>query len=79
MYGVGYHHAGMDMADRKNIESMFVRGELPVLCESLEYDITNIQLISESSFLVILSFKCNEFSYLDLKLNSVLTLISILT
>eukprot|EP00794_Sanderia_malayensis_P006137 gene6137-6843_t len=31
LYGVGYHHAGMDIADRKNIESVFVRGELPVL------------------------------------------------
>ena len=47
MYGVGYHHAGMDMADRKNIESMFVRGELPVLCESYEYITISIQLISK--------------------------------
>ena len=33
LYGVGYHHAGMDVSDRKNIESMFIRGELPVLCK----------------------------------------------
>ncbi|XP_065067270.1 probable ATP-dependent DNA helicase HFM1 [Rhopilema esculentum] len=31
LFGVGYHHAGMDISDRKSIESMFVRGELPVL------------------------------------------------
>ena len=31
--GVGYHHAGLDVADRKNVETMFVRGDLPVLCE----------------------------------------------
>ncbi|XP_013384284.1 probable ATP-dependent DNA helicase HFM1 [Lingula anatina] len=31
MCGVGYHHAGLDMQDRKNLESLFLRGELPVL------------------------------------------------
>lgn len=34
LFGVGYHHAGMDASDRKSIETMFSRGELPVLCES---------------------------------------------
>ncbi len=33
MYGVGYHHAGMDVADRKTIETMFTAGDLPVLCK----------------------------------------------
>ena len=34
LYGVGYHHAGMDIADRKRIETMFTEGDLPVLCKS---------------------------------------------
>ena len=32
--GVGYHHAGMDISDRKTIETMFTAGDLPVLCET---------------------------------------------
>jgi len=33
LYGVGYHHAGMDAADRRVIEGMFLVGDLPVLCK----------------------------------------------
>ncbi|NXP47631.1 HFM1 helicase, partial [Heliornis fulica] len=31
MYGVAYHHAGMEMSDRKIIEGAFTLGDLPVL------------------------------------------------
>ncbi|XP_075471666.1 putative ATP-dependent DNA helicase HFM1 isoform X2 [Ascaphus truei] len=31
IYGVGYHHAGVDMSDRKVIEATFTMGDLPVL------------------------------------------------
>ncbi|KAG8555734.1 hypothetical protein GDO81_017791, partial [Engystomops pustulosus] len=31
LYGVGYHHAGMDVSDRKIIEATFTVGDLPVL------------------------------------------------
>lgn len=31
LFGVGYHHAGLDAADRRAIETMFVAGDLPVL------------------------------------------------
>ncbi|XP_074641292.1 putative ATP-dependent DNA helicase HFM1 [Tubulanus polymorphus] len=31
VFGVGYHHAGLDMNDRKIIEEMFLNGKLPVL------------------------------------------------
>lgn len=31
--GIGYHHAGLEISDRKTIESMFSQGDLPVLCE----------------------------------------------
>ncbi|XP_055497359.1 probable ATP-dependent DNA helicase HFM1 isoform X1 [Leucoraja erinacea] len=30
-YGVGYHHAGMDLSDRKATEAAFTAGDLPVL------------------------------------------------
>ena len=33
MLGVGYHHAGVDVSDRKMVEEAFTRGDLPVLCE----------------------------------------------
>lgn len=33
MLGVGYHHAGVDLSDRKLIEEAFTVGDLPVLCE----------------------------------------------
>ncbi|KAL4219964.1 ATP-dependent DNA helicase MER3 [Mactra antiquata] len=29
--GIGYHHAGMDIQDRKEIEEIFANGDLPVL------------------------------------------------
>ncbi|KAM8930577.1 putative ATP-dependent DNA helicase HFM1 [Pelodytes ibericus] len=31
LYGVGYHHAGVDVSDRKIIEAAFTVGDLPVL------------------------------------------------
>ncbi|XP_048457501.1 probable ATP-dependent DNA helicase HFM1 [Rhincodon typus] len=31
VYGVGYHHAGMDVSDRKAIEAAFTAGDVPVL------------------------------------------------
>lgn len=34
MLGVGYHHAGVDLSDRKLIEKAFTLGDLPVLCET---------------------------------------------
>lgn len=37
MLGVGYHHAGLDLSDRKLIEKAFMLADLPVLCEIL-YD-----------------------------------------
>ncbi|CAM9750894.1 unnamed protein product [Lampetra planeri] len=31
MKGIAYHHAGMETSDRRNIEDVFLQGELPVL------------------------------------------------
>ena len=33
VFGVGFHHAGVDASDRKLIEALFTAGDLPVLCE----------------------------------------------
>lgn len=35
MLGVGYHHAGVELSDRKLIEKAFTQADLPVLCESV--------------------------------------------
>lgn len=32
IHGIGYHHAGMDVSDRKTMEALFIAGDLPVLC-----------------------------------------------
>ena len=45
IYGVGYHHAGMDVSDRKMIEGLFTAGELPVLCKYLYYTMAHCSLI----------------------------------
>lgn len=37
--GIGYHHAGLDASDRRNIEAMFVKGDIPVLCEYKFYEL----------------------------------------
>jgi len=31
MRGIGFHHAGMDLQDRKYMEELFASGDLPVL------------------------------------------------
>ena len=31
--GIGYHHAGMDSDDRRTIETLFLGGDLLVLCK----------------------------------------------
>lgn len=33
--GIGFHHGGVDVMDRKQVESMFIEGSLKVLCASL--------------------------------------------
>ena len=33
LFGIGFHHAGLDLQDRKIIEQLFLNGELPVLGE----------------------------------------------
>lgn len=45
--GVGYHHAGLDSSDRKTVEALFTKGDLPVLCK---YAILYITLYFPSVF-----------------------------
>lgn len=33
IHGVAYHHAGMELSDRKVVEGAFTVGDLPVLCK----------------------------------------------
>ncbi|RMC08500.1 hypothetical protein DUI87_14745 [Hirundo rustica rustica] len=42
-YGVAYHHAGMEISDRKIIEGAFTVGDLPVLCFSSGLDKVGIE------------------------------------
>ena len=55
VYGVGFHHAGMDTADRKTVEAMFTAGDLPVLCKP--------QAVVTSSSHVELCASVSPFSY----------------
>lgn len=32
--GVGFHHAGLDVQDKRLVETMFAAGELPILCST---------------------------------------------
>lgn len=47
MLGVGYHHAGVDLSDRKLIEMAFTQADLPVLCESLCITVVNVIVNNE--------------------------------
>lgn len=42
---MGYHHAGMDISDRKAIETLFTSGDLPVLCKYLGISPVTIHLL----------------------------------
>lgn len=44
MLGVGYHHAGVELSDRKLIEKAFIQADLPVLCEFVYNKIIKLTL-----------------------------------
>ncbi|KAM9129912.1 putative ATP-dependent DNA helicase HFM1 [Pangshura tecta] len=62
MCGVAYHHAGMELSDRKIIEGAFTRGDLPVLCFSPGLDTVGIEAKLQELCLKNL----NDLSSLDL-------------
>lgn len=47
VYGVGFHHAGMDISDRKTVEAMFTAGDLPVLCKTTAIPLLEFSSICE--------------------------------
>ncbi|CAM5161992.1 unnamed protein product [Natator depressus] len=62
MCGVAYHHAGMEISDRKIIEGAFTMGDLPVLCFSCGLDTVGIEAKLQELCLKNL----NDLSSLDL-------------
>ena len=68
IHGMGYHHAGMDVSDRKTMEAMFVAGDLPVLCMwwILLHGLSHIMywcLVATSTLAMGVSWRCRyEFA-----------------
>ncbi|XP_054622739.1 probable ATP-dependent DNA helicase HFM1 isoform X2 [Dunckerocampus dactyliophorus] len=69
MLGVGYHHAGVDMSDRKLIENVFALGDLPVLFTTRTLAMgVNLpaHLVVIKSTMQYTAGSCEEYSEADL-------------
>ncbi|XP_044076280.1 probable ATP-dependent DNA helicase HFM1 isoform X2 [Siniperca chuatsi] len=69
MLGVGYHHAGVDMSDRKLIEKAFTLGDLPVLFTTRTLAMgVNLpaHLVVIKSTMQYVAGSCEEYSEADL-------------
>ncbi|XP_029309816.1 probable ATP-dependent DNA helicase HFM1 [Cottoperca gobio] len=69
MLGVGYHHAGVDLTDRKMIEEAFTLGDLPVLFTTRTLAMgVNLpaHLVVIKSTMQYVSGSCEEYSEADL-------------
>ncbi|XP_041659142.1 probable ATP-dependent DNA helicase HFM1 [Cheilinus undulatus] len=69
MLGVGFHHAGVDMGDRKLIEQAFTLGDLPVLFTTRTLAMgVNLpaHLVVIKSTMQYVSGSCEEYSEADL-------------
>lgn len=67
--GVGYHHAGVDMSDRKLIEMAFIEGDLPVLFTTRTLAMgVNLpaHLVVIKSTMQYVAGACEEYSEADL-------------
>uniref|UniRef100_G3PSW6 Probable ATP-dependent DNA helicase HFM1 n=1 Tax=Gasterosteus aculeatus aculeatus TaxID=481459 RepID=G3PSW6_GASAC len=67
--GVGYHHAGVDLSDRKLIEEAFTQGDLPVLFTTRTLAMgVNLpaHLVVIKSTMQYVSGSCEEYSEADL-------------
>uniref|UniRef100_A0AAV2JRF2 DNA 3'-5' helicase n=1 Tax=Knipowitschia caucasica TaxID=637954 RepID=A0AAV2JRF2_KNICA len=67
--GVGYHHAGVDLSDRKLIESAFLEGDLPVLFTTRTLAMgVNLpaHLVVIKSTTTYVAGACEEYSEADL-------------
>ncbi|KAG7265796.1 hypothetical protein CRUP_000767 [Coryphaenoides rupestris] len=69
MLGVGYHHAGVDMSDRKMVEEAFTLGDLPVLFTTSTLAMgVNLpaHLVVVKSTTHYVSGSCEEYSEADM-------------
>ncbi|CAG5896937.1 unnamed protein product, partial [Menidia menidia] len=69
MLGVGYHHAGVDMSDRKLIEEAFTQGDLPVLFTTRTLAMgVNLpaHLVVIKSTMQYVTGSCEEYSEADM-------------
>ncbi|XP_056149816.1 probable ATP-dependent DNA helicase HFM1 [Lampris incognitus] len=69
MHGVGYHHAGVDMSDRKMVEEAFTLGDLPVLFTTSTLAIgVNLpaHLVVVKSTMHYVAGSCEEYSEADI-------------
>ncbi|KAM7400961.1 hypothetical protein PAMA_005250 [Pampus argenteus] len=69
MLGVGYHHAGVDLSDRKLIEEVFTLGDLPVLFTTRTLAMgVNLpaHLVVIKSTMQYVAGSCEEYSEADL-------------
>lgn len=67
--GVGYHHAGVDVSDRKLIETAFLEGDLPVLFTTRTLSMgVNLpaHLVVIKSTMQYVAGACEEYSEADL-------------
>ncbi|XP_068605031.1 probable ATP-dependent DNA helicase HFM1 [Brachionichthys hirsutus] len=69
MLGVGYHHAGVDLSDRKMIEKAFIQADLPVLFTTRTLAMgVNLpaHLVVIKSTMQYVAGSCEEYSEADL-------------
>uniref|UniRef100_A0A3B3RIN2 DNA 3'-5' helicase n=1 Tax=Paramormyrops kingsleyae TaxID=1676925 RepID=A0A3B3RIN2_9TELE len=67
-HGVGFHHAGIDVSDRKIIEDVFTAGDLPVLTTSTLAMGVNLpaHLVVIKSTVHYVGGSCEEYSEMDI-------------
>ena len=63
--GVAFHHAGMDLSDRKLVESAFSQGDLPVLSQCKFLTVLNFTqftfLLKDRDIIYFLLNSCSSF------------------
>ena len=57
MSGIGFHHAGLDVNDRKTIELMFSQGELPVLSRPSSHYVSFLQSSTAHAFFICFQWR----------------------
>lgn len=67
MCGVGYHHAGVTVSDRKLVEDAFTVGDLPVLCKySLPFCIGFSSRPPTIYFTFVSTYQVDDDTYLNI-------------